>query len=235
MKKIIIGVLALVMSTSLFAKSWTSNVGVGFTVPITMVQGKDNIFIESLTSSTDKKTFTTYGLQGMYLGYHDNGFTFKGKLDLAFGMDKKTYYDYTDKEFKDILAINLNETLGVGYSFIRSEKVLLAATAGIGLSQIIIPYKTGVKYNGTSTDQETTITYTTFNLGADLTAILRTSQKFGFYASFYIGWIPFGNAKTENKIETTSGGTTNSNTTTNTKDLNGNIFIAPTIGLVWTF
>ena len=224
MKKIIGIAVALLMTTGLFAKTWTNNIGVGFTVPITMVEAKKDIFPDG-DSLSAKRTFTSYGVQGMYLGYHENGFTVKGAFDLTFGSWEKAYED--SDGWQDVVNICLSETLGVGYSFVHSDSVVLAATAGIGLSSAIAPYK----YTVITEEHDVTLTSTTFNLGADLTGIIRTSPKFGFYGSIYVGWIPFGTAKIEDKVEIGNTSTTN----TDSWDLKGNMFIAPTIGVVWTF
>ena len=232
MKKIIGIAVALLMTTGLFAKTWTNNIGVGFTVPITMMQSKDDIFIESATEKTNKQTFTSFGIQGMYLGYHQSGFTVKGVLDITFGMFSNAYYD---DGLQDVFSVNIAESLGIGYSFIHTDKVVLAATGGIGLSTAIVPFKFETVGIGGSDEHDITLYGTTFNLGADLTGIIRTSPKFGFYGSIYVGWIPTGSFKAEDKYEKTRGGTTTSTTNTETHDLNGTVFIAPTIGVVWTF
>lgn len=232
MKKIIIGAaIALVMSTSLFANTWTNNIGLGFSVPITMLKAKDSIFNDTLTSTTDKKTEVAFDIQGMYLGYHQNGFTVKGALSLGIGTISDLYEDSGSLERG--IGVNIVETLGIGYSFIRSDKAVLALTAGIGLQEGIYPRK--VKLINSSEEHDVTDTFFTFNLGADLTAVIRSSEKFGFYASLYAGWIPTGFVKREDKVEKTVNGTTTSTTESFTKDLDGTFFFAPTIGVVWTF
>ena len=235
MKKIIIGAaIALVMSTSLFANTWTNNIGLGFSVPITNYKAKDSIFYDTATTSTDKKTEVAFDIQGMYLGYHQNGFTVKGALSLGIGTISDLYPE--DGSMQRGIGVNIVETLGIGYSFIRSDKAVLALTAGIGLQEGIYPRKvkliTGIN---SSEEHDVTDTLFTFNLGADLTAVIRSSEKFGFYASLYAGWIPTGFVKSEDKVEVTSGGTTSSTTKSITEDLNGTFFFAPTIGVVWTF
>lgn len=234
MKKIILGAaVALLMSTSLFAKTWTNNIGVGFTVPITMMKAKNEIFVDTLTSATDKKTEVAFDVSGMYLGYHESGFTVKGALGLGIGTISDMYEENGSLETG--VGFNVFETLGVGYSFVHTNSAVLALTGGFGCQAGIYPRKVKKSFLGYSKEEDITDTNFTFNLGADLTAIIRTSNKFGFYASCYVGWIPTGFVKEENKVETTEGGTTTSTTISKTEDLNGTVFIAPTIGVVWTF
>ena len=234
MKKIIIGAaIALVMSTSLFANTWTNNIGLGFSVPVTNYKAKDSIFYDTATTSTDKKTEVAFDIQGMYLGYHQNGFTVKGALSLGIGTISDLYPENGSLERG--IGVNIVETLGIGYSFIRSDKAVLALTAGIGLQEGIYPRKVKIALLNSSEEHDVTDTFFTFNLGADLTAVIRSSDKFGFYASLYAGWIPTGFVKSEDKVEVTKNGTTSSTTESLTKDLDGTFFFAPTIGVVWTF
>ena len=224
MKKIILGAaVALLMSTSLFANTWTNNIGLGFSVPITMVKAKDPIFYDADSKGATKdKTQLGFNIAGMYLGYHESGFTVKGTLSLGVGYMSDYWVDEKG-ETDPGLGVNGVETLGVGYSFIHTDRVVLAATGGIGFQEGVYTYNE--KIGDSETDY--TNTFFTFNLGADLTAILRTSDKFGFYGSVYVGWIPTGTVSREVKSGSTK--------TTNDYDLKGNVMIAPTIGVVWTF
>ncbi len=220
MKKIILGAaVALLMSTSLFAKTWTNNIGLGFSVPITMVKAKDAVFYDADSKGTTKdKTQLGFNVAGMYLGYHESGFTVKGALSLGVG-----YMSEYCPDAEPGLGFNGVETLGVGYSFIHTDRVVLAATGGIGFQEGIYTYNEKVG----NFERDITDTFFTLSLGGDFTAILRTSDKFGFYGSVYVGWIPTGTLSREVK----SGSTT----VKDDVDLNGNVMIAPTIGVVWTF
>lgn len=232
MKKIILGAaVALLMSTSLFAKTWTNNIGLGFSVPITMVKAKDPIFYDSGDTKanmklTKEKTQLGFNVAGMYLGYHESGFTVKGSLSLGVGYISDYWPDvnFDNKVSTDPgIGFNAFETLGVGYSFVHTDKAVLAATAGLGFQESIYTYN--IKIGDSETD--ITDTFFTLSLGGDFTAIIRTSDGFGFFGSVYVGWIPTGTYSTEAK----SG----SKKTTEDLDLKGNVVIAPTIGVVWTF
>ena len=220
MKKII-GVLAIALvATGLFAKTWTNNVGVGFALPINGLQVDSSIF-------KDWSPQISYDIQGMYLGYHENGFTVRGSFDLGVGTVKDFWYDTVKKEYEYGIGVDLREQIGVGYSFIRSEKFVLALTAGIGLKETIIP-RTETVLNTTT---DTTGTIFLFDLGGDLTALVRFSERFGMFFNMHAGFVPFG--KFYISEEKKDGSTT---TTTDTDfDLKKTYLIAPSVGFAWTF
>lgn len=221
MKKIVGLLLVALMATGLFAKTWTNNVGVGFAVPINGFK----------LDSSDVQLFDdkqiAYDVQGMYLGYHENGFTVRGSLNLGIGTVKDLWFDIVEKNFVYGIGVDLKENIGVGYSFIRSRKFVLALTAGIGLQETIYPREEKV---GSVT---TTTTYTSFlfSLGGDLTSIVRFSDKFGMFFNLNAGFAPFAKLYGEEKTETSS------TTTTVDKDydLKSTYTITPSVGFVWTF
>lgn len=220
MKKII-GVLAIALvATGLFAKTWTNNVGVGFALPF-------NGFQVDASNSKDLSPQISYDIQGMYLGYHENGFTVRGSLDLGVGTVKDFWYDTAKKEYEYGIGVDLREQIGVGYSFIRSEKFVLALTAGIGLKETIIP-RTETVGNVTT---DTTGTIFLFDLGGDLTALVRFSERFGMFFNVHAGFVPFG------KFYTSSETKVGSTTTTTDKDYNlkTTYIIAPSLGFAWSF
>ena len=216
MKKIFSVMAIALLATGLFAKTWTNNVGVGFAVPI-------NGFQLDVSNSSNVGPQVSYDLQGLYLGYHENGFTVRGSLDVGVGtvMDKKFWGD------ENGIGVNLKEHLGAGYSFIRSEKFLLALTAGIGLQETIFPREDTVG----SVTTNTTATSLYFSIGGDLTALVHFSQKFGMYFNLNVGFAPFG--KIYYSQETKTGKTT---TTSDTNyDLKSTYTITPSLGFAWTF
>lgn len=217
MKKIILGAaVALLISASLFAKTWTNNIGLGFSVPITMLKAKEPVFYDS--GDSKEKTQLGFNIAGMYLGYHESGFTVKGALSLGVGYMKDFWLNTNDNTTDSAIGFNAFETLGVGYSFVHTDKAVLALTGGFGLQE-------GVYIS--PSDSDITVTLIDFSLGADLTAIIRSSEGFGFFGSIYVGWIPTGTVSREEKD--------GSSKSTYNEDLNGNLTIAPTIGVVWTF
>ena len=222
MKKII-GVLAIALvATGLFAKTWTNNVGVGFALPINKFEYD---YKKAGQSVTFKQTQISYDVQGLYLGYHENGFTVRGSFDLGIGTIKDMWGD------ENGIGVNLKEQIGVGYSFIRSEKFVLALTGGLGLQETIIPREDKVVIATASGTIDRTVTSLMLDIGADLTALVRFSEGFGMFFNMHAGFVPFGKFYTSS--ETKAGSTT---TTTN-KDYNlkTTYIIAPSLGFAWTF
>ena len=70
MKRFAIFIALSLLGINVFAKSWESNVCAGFTVPVSRI-GVDQ-------KGADDITQLSFGLEGFYLGRHENGFTVKG-------------------------------------------------------------------------------------------------------------------------------------------------------------
>lgn len=236
MKKIILGAaVALLMSAGLFAKTWTNNIGVGFSVPVTLMSAKDPIFYDSgdtqvsLTLKKDKMHLG-FNVAGMYLGYHENGFTVKGALSLGVGYASDYWIsnDLSGKVSVDpALGFNGLETLGVGYSIVHTDKVVFSVLGGMGFQENVYSYKQTTGLLGQVYEDDITNFFFTFSLGADVTLMLRSPDGFGFFSSIYVGWIPFGTVSREER--------TNYGKASVDADLKGNVVIAPTIGVVWSF
>ena len=73
------------------------------------------------------------------------------------------------------------------------------------------------------------VLYSMEQLPMPLATVLHLGTGFAIYfiAATYVGWIPTGTASREEKD--------GSSKSTHNEDLNGNLTIAPTIGVVWTF
>ena len=237
MKKVVLGAaVALLMSAGLFAKTWTNNVGVGLSVPISMVSAKDPIFFDSgdtqatMTSTKDKTQFG-FNVGAMYLGYHQSGFTVKGALSAGVGYmsDYWASIDTAGRVSVDpALGFNALESIGVGYSIVHTDKVVFALTGGVAFMESTYSEKLITNL----VEDELTNSLFAFSLGGDATVILRSADGFGFFASVFVGWIPVGSVSHEQKVSVGNLGT--SKTTIET-DLKGNVIIAPTIGVSWTF
>ncbi|MCR4822939.1 MAG: hypothetical protein K5873_08735 [Treponema sp.] len=213
MKKILIIVAAMaVFTTSAFAKTWTNNVGFGFTLPISQQTVKNG--------DTDEKFKQVgYGLDAFYLGIHKNGFCVKG--DFAFGVTT-TKSDVFGSDVVDE-GVFVNFALGPGYAFVNDKRFTLALTGMLGAD--ITSYSYTTKILSTTTDVETTSV--TFALGADLYSSVRVGSSFGFYFDLGFYFLPGG--EFERKV------TTNGNTTKTTWDINSGVRFTPTLGFSWKF
>ncbi len=227
MKKIFSVMAIALLATGLFAKTWTNNVGVGLAFPINKFEyDYEN---EAKQSVTFRQTQISYDAQGLYLGYHENGFTVRGSFDLGIGTIKDMWGD------ENGIGVNLKEQIGVGYSFIRSEKFVLALTGGLGLQETIFPREDKVVYGTDSYTRDRTVTSLMLNIGADLTALVRFSEKFGMFFNMHAGFVPFGKIYLEEKREGSSKSSSSSITVNTDYDLKKTYTITPSVGVVWTF
>lgn len=221
MKKIILGAaVALLMSTSLFAKTWTNNIGVGFSVPISSIgvdkDGADDIFQIG------------YGVQGFYTGFHQNGFTVKASESVGVATSKDIGIQDSDTN----VGVFSNLEIGAGYSFIRTEKVTLSALGMFGLDISVYSDSGETTYNGQKADYTDSIGTAIFSAGADLQAIFRFKPNFGMFCNiagrYLIAGGTFG--ETEYKYKNTTHTDSHSD-----GNLRGKFRIQPSIGVVWTF
>nr|WP_318659125.1 hypothetical protein [uncultured Treponema sp.] len=164
MKKLLCFVLGLFLSFSVFAKGSFKNVlGVGFTLPVSSVNYSGDVF---------NKSISQIGVGGdvMWLGtFIKNGLTFKVNLSPSFlnSSDMDDYFSPAKKNFCVDALINL----GAGYSFIRSEKYVLALLGMVGISTPSYTYS-----NGSS---EINIMSINFCLGLDLVGYMKINDNFG--------------------------------------------------------
>jgi len=227
MKKIfLISVFFLFLANFSFAKTWTNNIAAGLT-------------FEDLSIGVDKKnaddiTQLGYGIDGSYIGFHENGFTAKANVAIGVATSKDVSIQ-TDKN-TNIGAFE-NVSFGVGYSFVRTDRFLFGSTAmmGVEMSQYSVNSEdeelNGVKYD----DLTTSLSLVTFSFGADIFAVFHFSERFGFYANIAARYLIAGDAKIEYKYETSSKSSKKSEILTDDYSLFGNFVIQPTLGVIWRF
>lgn len=204
MKKILALVAAMAFGAAAFAGDWQSTVGAGFTLPVTNY-GFDE-------DDVDSQTQIGYGFDLMYLGVHlGNGFT--AKVDASIGLASND--DIPDGDAEDPLELTAN--LGFGYSFIRDEKVTLAALGVVGIDYTWF----GSKSNGVDVD----FSYFSLNVGASILGAYRFTDHFGAFADLSLRYIVTGTASAEYP----------SPIGTQDVDISGNIVFRPTLGVIWTF
>jgi hypothetical protein len=214
MKKLIMTILAgTLLITGLSAKTWTNNIGLGLTVPLSGTKVKDGNDIFQVG----------YGVKGSYLGFHENGFTVRAEETLAIATSKDIKVQTEDT---NIGIIGISD-IGLGYSFVRTEKATVSLLGMLGLDLSV--------YEGSVTTFGTTVKNTCvpvlFNLGADIYAAYYVKENFGIFADVSARWLVGGayllNTSTERGSSTIS--------TTNTSDLQGKFRIQPSFGIVWNF
>ena len=119
MKRIFLSfAIFLIISISVFSqeqkrKTWTSNLGLGFTLPISTLNIDEDW--------ADEVKQIGYGIEGTYFGYHKNGFTLK--IDLSLGL--ATSKDIEIQNRSTNLGLFSKASLGAGYTFLRTQKFAL--------------------------------------------------------------------------------------------------------------
>ncbi len=224
MKKIFSVMAIALLATGLFAKTWTNNVGVGFTVPISTIgidkSGADDIFQVG------------YGVKGFYLGYHQNGFTVRAAESLGLATSKDIKLQDRDTN----LGFFSNLDLGAGYSFIRDDKMTLSLLGMIGLDIAAYSTSRSSTYDKKSADLTATLGYAMFSVGADAYFAFKFKPNFGLFADVACRYLVAGGSFGETEYEYKNGSKTETvKFDTTDGDLRGKFRIQPSIGVVWSF
>lgn len=224
MKKIICMVLTLsAFSAGLFAKTWTNNIGVGAAFPFSAYDVDDK--------GADDIAQRKYGIEGFYLGVHENGFTVKGSMDCGLATSK----DIKIQDFETDLGVYFDGSIGAGFSFINTEKTLVGFTAMIGYTSDIYLDIDKPEISGVKHEQTEMLTLLTANIGGDFFIRQKISDCFGFYANASVRYVLGGVAITETKDKYTQSGTTHEYEDEDKSILFGKYMIKPSIGFTWTF
>lgn len=219
--------LCLIFTNLISAKTWTNNIGTGGTVSVLSIGADED------TMGTKNTNQIGYGLEGTYIGLHENGFT--AKVDVSFGL--ATSKDISIQQNRRTnLGVFENIALGLGYSFINDEKFLVGTTGmfGIELGQYSVE-SDNEDYNGVYyKNLKKTLSLASFSLGADFFAIYRLSEYFGLFGNLAARYVVAGNAKLESQYSGAKN-SADSLTVSRNSDLKGNFIVQPTVGVIWTF
>ena len=209
------------------AKTWTNNIGAGFSLPISQFgvdkSGADDIFQLG------------YGIEATYLGFHENGFTVKA--DVSGGL--ATSKDISIQDHSTNLGVFYNFAVGAGYSFVRTQKFTLSATAMLGLDAASYSNsEDDIQYDGKDCENVSrNLTYTMFSAGADLFASYKIKEHFGVFANISARYLVAGG--TSQNVDWTwkdeSGLKRKESAEGDGPDLKGKFRVQPTIGVVWNF
>ncbi len=211
-------------TSSLFAKSWTNNIGLGYSMPFS--------FIGINESGAKDINQIGYGVCGSYTGIHNSGLTLKA--DVSIGLN--TTKDVTIQKSGTNFGVFENIGFGVGYAFINSEKATLGATGSLGieLSQYSFTEE-DITYNSHKADSTITSSIVSASIGADLFGIYRFTEGFGIFTNITAKYILGGTTKVENKYEWEESDTKKTSISSTDAEIRGKFLIQPTIGIVWTF
>ena len=218
MKKILAFVAATLFGAAAFAGSWQSTVGLGFAIPISTF-GIDE-------DGADDIKQTSFNADLMYLGVHtENGLT--AKFDFSIGVPKCD--DIPDGDGED--PIDFTFDLGVGYSFIRTEKITLGVLGVFGFDHS--SYDSKATFDGYTLPIDSTIGLTSINFGVDAIGAFRFTNHFGGFANIGLRYVIAGTASTEYDVPEAAKNLGIGDD--NDVDISGKISFRPTIGLIWTF
>ena len=232
MKKNLIILFSFIIFTSnVFAKKWTNNIGAGATIPFSII-GLDS-------KGADDINQVGYGIEGTYIGLHENGFTAKANVSVGAATSK----DVAIQDRNTNIGVFENIALGAGYSFVNTEKFLFGTTAMLGIElgqysskekDVYIDEEISGK-SETAGDVTTSLSLVTVSLGADIFGICRLNKRLGFFANLNARWILGGTTSSEVKNEWDDGHKTKTLTDSSENDLIGKFIVQPTIGVIWTF
>ena len=231
MKKILITVLAFsVIASSAFAKKWTNNIGVGFTVPISTVTTKDTTVNKKEIEGEDIKQ-TGYGVEGTYIGVHESGFT--AKADVSIGVATSKDIGLQDEETN--IGVFENIYIGAGWSFVNTDNALFGITGMLGVDCSQYTSKEDVKWGTYTSEQTNEFAMVSFGIGADIFGVYRFQPNFGLFANVGVRYLVAGSSKVSSETERKKDGRTEKTSTDFDIDLKGKFTVQPTIGIIWTF
>ena len=231
MKKMLLVLAAALLTHGAFAKKWTNNVGVGFTLPVA------NINVDE--RGADDVLQISYGIEETYIGYHENGFT--AKASAAIGLATSDDIRIAGLEKGDNPDGGLYEScvLGAGYSIVRTDKVLfgVVGTFGLEFSHYFASVSYGLDGGGEelADDTDYMLSLVTLSLGADVYACYRFTPHFGMFTNVGFRCPLVGVAITQAESSWKVDDTSYSRTRTTNSDLAGIFIVQPTVGVMWHF
>ena len=200
------------------AKKWTNVVGVSLSVPLTHFDA------ESFGSVTQ----AAVGVTGSYLGFARNGVTVKGTLSLGGSFTDDVPLG-AEAGFKGGMYADMS--LGAGYSFVRTEKWLVSATALFALSLSRYTQESETVADAVLGKAERVYSAALFNVafGADITAAYRVGNSMCVCAGVQCRWIPGGAV-----FQSVVNGTDDyARIDVRASDIFDSFQIAPSVGLAW--
>lgn len=187
MKKLFIKIAFFIFgATNVFAWTNITQFGIKGSVPKKITTNGD--------FSADY-TFNSTGMELGYIGIFNSGLAIKGDVNLGLGSITGDFSTFSNPDLPP-MNFNVAEKLGVGYSFINSDKITLAAFFDFGVS---LDYAISMKKFIDKT-VTTSLENKAFFLGGDITAIFTPSKIFSLYASVSTN-IAFSQLTANTKIE----------------------------------
>ncbi len=232
MKKIILAVLLSLASFMAFAGDWQSTIGTGISFTDEELNQKFKLFDNAyyLDLGGFWQADIDYDLTYLLVN-KEFGLSFKADAGIGLAiMESILSESGYDKGF------HLSGDIGVGYSFLRSDRATLGLFAVFGMNYAT--YKTSAEGslslpNGTEEkltwDLETSLMH--YSVGADLTGVFRFTKHLGLFGSFGARWVMGGKIK----VSSTAKLAGLSESANLSWDINGKYLLTPKLGISWTF
>lgn len=221
MRKIIIAFsIAFITTLCTYASDWQFTIGTGLTLPYSRLHAKNGKMEGLAMTDIDTWQFESdYDLTFMLVNV-PVGISFKSDLGLG--------YAITDDEGIR-KGGNLLGDFGVGYSFVRSERVTMGLFAMFGFDYSMYKYTDNLRIDGIKQTFKLDIkeNFLSYSVGADITGVFRFTKCFGLFGSLGGRWILGG------KVDGTASILGESSNLS--WKMNGKFIFIPTVGVSWTF
>lgn len=219
MKKVCALIAALVMSVAAFAEgNWQSYWGVGVTAPV---------YHQKVKHDGSRSVFGAMADIGMLGVNTNNGFTLKFDFGVGWGTtDDIPLYDDSRKH-----GVTSNSDVGFGYSFIRSDDMVLSLLGTFGVSTYSFEGSKSITYGSDNLKlSDSDVSGYGFGLGAEVSLIKRLGDSLHLFANVGARYIIDGDETTEYSGEHDDIGYSVSFR----RDTKGGFAVTPTIGLCWS-
>lgn len=173
MKKFVfIGVLSLI---SFFAaarpREWINYSGIGFRIPTSMTVEADSKY------DYNKQFNLQTGIELLYAGVHENGFTIKAAMDADITRsDKRNVND------ENLYGINVSFLVGAGYAPIHNNKIYIGVLGTFGVDYDFFEYETTTVPSYKIRD-----IYNAAMVGLNAMTIFTPVKTFSIYGSINVG------------------------------------------------
>lgn len=192
-----------------YGNEMTHYLGIGIRLP-SFLSAKTKV------SNTDFSiSAITFGGDVSYLGVFDNGLSIEGNLGVFTGPSK---FKVDDETSDTELSFGFNWRLGLGYGFVRTEKIYFGLLGFIGCEQYILAND----YNVRDVKNRLSVKSDRFIMGIDPVIHYSVSDNVTLFANCGIG-ASFGKLNVESKT----------NGMTSTSDFSVSPIIYPTIGIAY--
>ena len=125
--------------------------------------------------------------------------------------------------------------LGVGYSFVRSERVLFGAAVMCGSEASQYDDTDDVTVGDVEHTYKDSLLLSTASVGGDVFVRYRLGERVGLFANVGARCLIVGSLSRDHKDDWTVDGVKHSKASSDDGDLLGVFIVQPTFGIIWTF